>query len=399
MSATIERAKALYEEGKYLEASDLCLELMKDPENHKEVWLLNAKSIMATIPDMESDEAFAQVADSLIRAINLTTNIEEAFDVWMDFLPAFSLWEKKMVIHALAEVENNPCQETFDKYNRLFIAVFTKNSTITIPAKNNSIMPRLAAEAGMELKDAVAKYENGRPYENHCNDAVRDQLEFETASRMFNRAAAQFEQYKNTNRATYTQVQQRIGYAIVLAGFVYNPVTHNKRKGIADDVLFHRLEAYANWQRFLLEAKYTVDGVQVAMYTPSDNSELNKLSTVYARMKELDPSFQIPALPVPVAQTLAAQKKKSGCYVATAVYGSYDCPQVWTLRRYRDDQLARTWYGRAFIRTYYAVSPTLVKWFGQSAWFKNLWKPALDRKVARLQAKGVQDTPYADKNW
>lgn len=58
------------------------------------------------------------------------------------------------------------------------------------------------------------------------------------------------------------------------------------------------------------------------------------------------------------------------CYVATAVYGSYDCPQVWTLRRYRDYTLAETWYGRAFIRTYYAISPTLVKWFGHTEWFK-----------------------------
>ena len=33
--------------------------------------------------------------------------------------------------------------------------------------------------------------------------------------------------------------------------------------------------------------------------------------------------------------------KTGGCYVATAVYGSYDCPQVWTLRRYRDDILAK----------------------------------------------------------
>ena len=37
-----------------------------------------------------------------------------------------------------------------------------------------------------------------------------------------------------------------------------------------------------------------------------------------------------------------------GCYVATCVYGSYDCPQVWTLRRFRDDTLGSTWYGRAF---------------------------------------------------
>ena len=88
-----------------------------------------------------------------------------------------------------------------------------------------------------------------------------------------------------------------------------------------------------------------------------------------------------------------------GCYVATCVYGSYDCPQVWTLRRYRDDTLGSTWYGRAFIRTYYAISPTLVKWFGGTSWFKKLWKGKLDRMVSKLKNEGVEDTPYEDKNW
>ncbi len=89
----------------------------------------------------------------------------------------------------------------------------------------------------------------------------------------------------------------------------------------------------------------------------------------------------------------------SGCYVATCVYGSYDCPQVWTLRRYRDFTLAKTWYGRAFIRTYYAISPTLVKWFGHTEWFKNTWKPYLDRMVKKLNSIGFEDTPYKDKHW
>ena len=88
-----------------------------------------------------------------------------------------------------------------------------------------------------------------------------------------------------------------------------------------------------------------------------------------------------------------------GCYVATCVYGSYDCPQVRTLRRYRDDVLASTWYGRAFIRTYYAVSPTLVAWFGQTDWFKKLWRGKLDRMVESLRKDGVEDTPYDDKPW
>ena len=91
--------------------------------------------------------------------------------------------------------------------------------------------------------------------------------------------------------------------------------------------------------------------------------------------------------------------KAQGCYVATCVYGSYDCPQVWTLRRYRDDTLGSTWYGRLFIRAYYAISPTLVKWFGNTTWFKKFWEVKLDRMVAKLQAEGVKDTPYEDKNW
>ena len=90
---------------------------------------------------------------------------------------------------------------------------------------------------------------------------------------------------------------------------------------------------------------------------------------------------------------------KTGCYIATAVYGSYDCPQVWTLRRFRDHTLAASWYGRTFLHAYYAVSPTLVKWFGRTAWFQKLWRGPLDRLVARLRDEGVADTPYQDRPW
>lgn len=92
-------------------------------------------------------------------------------------------------------------------------------------------------------------------------------------------------------------------------------------------------------------------------------------------------------------------KSKHGCYVATAVYGSYDCPPVWTLRRYRDQHLAATWYGRAFIRIYYAISPTLVQWFGKDKWFHLMCKKLLDRKVTKLQSDGFESTPYNDQKW
>lgn len=101
----------------------------------------------------------------------------------------------------------------------------------------------------------------------------------------------------------------------------------------------------------------------------------------------------------PDIQKNAVHNPDGGCYVATAVYGSYDCPQVWTLRRYRDYTLAETWYGRAFVHTYYAISPTLVKRFGHTEWFKKMWKGKLDRMVADLNADGVLNTPYEDRAW
>lgn len=97
----------------------------------------------------------------------------------------------------------------------------------------------------------------------------------------------------------------------------------------------------------------------------------------------------------PVSQQTA--HKEQGCYIATCVYGSYDCPPVWTLRRYRDQKLAATWYGRVFIQFYYAVSPTLVKYIGQVRFVRAVWKKVLDKMVAKLKTEGYENSPYYDQ--
>ncbi|MDO4328517.1 MAG: CFI-box-CTERM domain-containing protein [Lachnospiraceae bacterium] len=102
-------------------------------------------------------------------------------------------------------------------------------------------------------------------------------------------------------------------------------------------------------------------------------------------------------MPNPSSLTDATQsREKRGCYIATCIYGSYDCPQVWTLRRFRDDKLAKRRIGRIFIKIYYAVSPALVKQFGDKELFQVFWKKCLDGLVLRLQEKGIKDTPYID---
>lgn len=99
----------------------------------------------------------------------------------------------------------------------------------------------------------------------------------------------------------------------------------------------------------------------------------------------------------PIKNTPQNKTTSGGCYIATAIYGSYDCPEVWTLRRFRDLKLAKSVFGRAFIKLYYAISPTLVKWFGKEVFFKKTFKPILDKLVYTLQNKGVESTPYKDR--
>ena len=112
------------------------------------------------------------------------------------------------------------------------------------------------------------------------------------------------------------------------------------------------------------------------------------------------PSPSAPGTPVRLVprEVRAAAKRpdKGGCYVATAVYGAYDCPEVWVLRRWRDTCLASTAVGRQFIHVYYGVSPTVVSAVGSHAWFTGLIRRPLDRFVGRLQAAGYSSFPYSD---
>ena len=174
---------------------------------------------------------------------------------------------------------------------------------------------------------------------------------------------------------------------------------------IAFDPLIEKVEAlytegkisYEVQRDSLLSLLYPKYNIANMTFSPSlgmtEKMIKNEAILEYAhKIKSLNPEFMIPDLQ-------PTSSSSGGCYVATAVYGSYDCPQVWTLRRFRDNTLAKTWYGRAFIHLYYAISPTLVKWFGKTEWFKNLWKPSLDRAVKKLHANGVESTPYNDKKW
>lgn len=176
--------------------------------------------------------------------------------------------------------------------------------------------------------------------------------------------------YSNPDTALKSLIsgEESLAYVTIVLGDCYYAYAEDKEKAV-----------------FLYKQtlSYTEAG---AKYGSSTDIEKYR-TTAIERIKKIDPNYEPPVV------------QKRGCYIATCVYGSYDCPEVWTLRRYRDNNLASTWYGRAFIKIYYAISPTLVKWFGKTKWFKKIWKGKLDRMVAKLQKEGMKSTPYNDKKW
>jgi hypothetical protein len=66
------------------------------------------------------------------------------------------------------------------------------------------------------------------------------------------------------------------------------------------------------------------------------------------------------------------EKETSGCFIATAVYDSYDAPEVITLRRFRDNRLLHSTFGKQFVKGYYCLSPPIASWISDKQTLKTL---------------------------
>ena len=83
----------------------------------------------------------------------------------------------------------------------------------------------------------------------------------------------------------------------------------------------------------------------------------------------------------------SSKKEKEGCYIATAVYGDYDAPEVLILRNFRDSVLKKSILGRGFIKIYYAVSPGLACRLKNNETINKRVKFVLDKIVRHLKRK------------
>ena len=82
-------------------------------------------------------------------------------------------------------------------------------------------------------------------------------------------------------------------------------------------------------------------------------------------------------------------KEKGMCFIATAAFESAEAPEVAFLRKFRDDTLLCSKFGRFFVRAYYQVSPPLAKIVSQSQALKRFSRAVLRYLIQYLRSRKI----------
>jgi len=77
-------------------------------------------------------------------------------------------------------------------------------------------------------------------------------------------------------------------------------------------------------------------------------------------------------------------KKRSKCFIATAIYDSPSAREVLLLKSFRDNTLMSSYFGRQFIKFYYYISPPIANFLSKHAFWKKLVKYGLLEPFLRL---------------
>lgn len=127
---------------------------------------------------------------------------------------------------------------------------------------------------------------------------------------------------------------------------------NNVQESFQTDVILNRILAFSN-MKTVFEGAMEVTTMLGSFDMTSElrfRYNSNK-STLQKILKQLEGSLN----------PKTNSESNASCYIATMAYGSYDHPQVLQLRKFRDETLATSAYGRKFITGYYKASPKLVE--------------------------------------
>ncbi|MCQ2451366.1 MAG: hypothetical protein MJ080_05270 [Clostridia bacterium] len=411
MSERLSRIKELYENGEFkkvVESASLIMPLSYENEG-PEILMYSSLSIAYHNFYLMHTDTFDTSLAGYKTACEMFPNINELKKFMITYREELGKIRVKAVIARIndemvwtsLEVNNIPSVKLLNSENLL-----VKYNVIALTSECN--LEQIAAEKGFDIKkDEIETFESElKKIDSIYRKKLSDQIFSLTQEKWVSLVADFNNCSRGSNFDALKKVAMETHNAVGMCIITFKSlIALNKEKNDIDyeksDIETERkkIATLLNAISGLLSMYISYNGNK-GVLVPSGDSRRDHINDFdkYANiLKKIDPDCVLPERPLEIFENEI--NNSGGCYVATCVYGSYDCPQVWILRRFRDDTLASTWYGRAFIHTYYAISPTLVKWFGNTNWFKNMWKPMLDRMVENLRAEGVEDTPYKDSDW
>ena len=353
-------AESAEESGNNQEAESYCNKILEIDPNHYKAWLIKGKAVgwQSTLAKIKIDESVTYFSNALNCAPD-----EEKTQIKSDIVLEFSKLSFALCKLAVEHLMEYVTEQSADMIINQIIPMILKCFAFI-----DSIITEIDFEG--TTKDAIQKNKKGIAeilYQGALNARI------DCFKKYVSRGIYQssFEDYRE---------QCDLIKEVLIAEIAFCAVTKNNEKIV--EIYKSLISIY----EFFLTAIYEKNDGQAGCLSVTEKQVIrSNIFTWVSKIKEIDPSYEY-TQPQP-------KKESSGCYIATCVYGSYDCPQVWTLRRFRDFTLAKSWYGRLFIKTYYKISPKFVKLFGNTKWFKKLWGGRLDK----LKEKGFEDTAYYDR--
>lgn len=81
------------------------------------------------------------------------------------------------------------------------------------------------------------------------------------------------------------------------------------------------------------------------------------------------------------------QPQQSGCFIATAAYGTPYANEINIIRYWRDNKLCHSTLGKFFIKVYYRISPTVADYISKSEFKKLITRKILKPLILILKKK------------
>lgn len=420
ITETTRSIQEVYDSGDYRRARALAFEASVNTDDRLEQVTLSclaANAHLATLEppqEQEMDETYGELFKTILET---AVNIEEFWDRSDNLYTAFNIWEANGHKKILDFIYDNPELDNYRRYINLPANYGYMRLVMSMIASGSPVRKRFVEDNNLSSEEYEQKYSHKGTLQ--IDDEKRMLMQIETAEKIFVKAKERISTGFSGNEKQVMDAANYEHLALVTAGLLCTYYGDECSEVIL--CKSHKLKVEINC--YLLDTVIHHGDNQWSLRQKGREKLFDEIQESIAFISNVETEYIVPELPSREAiiynppesysSTVAnddnndseyndsrnTTASSGGCYVATAVYGSYDCPQVWTLRRFRDNTLAETWYGRAFIHTYYAISPTLVKWFGESMWFRSMWKPMLDKLVKKLNSTGVEDTAYCDKEW